>query len=387
MDGIGVGGAEILTLGVLSRLDRSAFRPHALCIRFPGDLSPRFEAADVPVGVIGSRGRNPLTAVRLAHRLRAGHADIVLTTAHRASLLLARLAGPLASVRANVLAIHDMDGKGLDRPSLPRWAVETMFLTDVLVGLSPAQLRYLEREEGLNRYSWRRTRQLVIPNGIDVGPPPTMDARVRARATLGLSPADQVIGCVAGLRPEKGHDVLLRAVALLAPTRPRLKLALIGGGDREQPLRRLVADLGLADRVLFTGVRADARDLLAAFDVKCLSSRREAFPLSVLEAMAAARPVVVPDCGALPDIVEEGVQGFRTAPGDHLALAPALGRLIDDPALGERMGAAGRVRVQREFRIETTVSRFEALLAEIGSPRRSMPPGARGRRKPRAATS
>jgi glycosyltransferase involved in cell wall biosynthesis len=92
---------------------------------------------------------------------------------------------------------------------------------------------------------------------------------------------------------------------------------------------------------------------------------KETFPISVLEAMAAGLPVIATDCGALGDIVGEGIEGYLVPVGDDAALAERLRGLLDDPELRARMGAAGRERAEREFAIERTVAGYEALITRL----------------------
>jgi glycosyltransferase involved in cell wall biosynthesis len=361
-----VGGAEMLLLNLCRHLDRELVQPQLICLRAAGPLAAEFQAAGVPIEVLDRIGRYDLrTLPRLVRLLRANRTDAVLVTHHhRAALTLGRLAAWLAGVPVNVVAAHDMDLTRIGRRCLPRHVVETLFLSQALVLLAPSQGRYLREEEGVGRYPWRRVPEVVIPNGIVVPPAPTSEARARARARLGLSADDVVLGIVARLSPQKSHQVLLRAVASLAPDRPRLRLVVVGGGEEEHALRGLAATLEIGDRVLFTGIRRDVPALLAAFDVACLSSVHEGVPLTVLESMAAGLPVVATDCGALRDLVADG-EGFLVPVGDTVTFAGRLAELCDDPERRAVMGARARARAEREFSIEHTVHGFQQLLCGL----------------------
>jgi glycosyltransferase involved in cell wall biosynthesis len=205
----------------------------------------------------------------------------------------------------------------------------------------------------------------VIPNGVVVGPLPDDAAKAAARARLGL-PADAfVAGIVARLSAQKAHHVLFEAFAILRASQPRARLVVVGGGPREQELRRLAADLGLGDSVQFTGVLRDVPDVLPAFDVACLSSVHEGVPVAVIEAMAAGIPVVATDCGALRDIVVEGEHGHLVPVGDAEALADRLLRLAADAPLRERLAKAARARAEDCYRIEQTARGYEELLVDL----------------------
>ena len=362
-----VGGAELLMLNLFRRVDREQVSPRLICLREAGPLAEAFRDAGVPVVVLDRSGRKDLSTVpKLVRLLRSDRTDVVMVTHHnRAALTLGRLAARLAGVPANVVAAHDMDLTRVGGRVLPRHDVETLFLSDALVLLAPSQGRYLRDEEGVGRFPWRRAREVVVPNGIDLRPVPTAADRAAARDRLGSATSDVVIGIVARLSPQKAHHVLLRAFAAAAATRPELRLVIVGGGEQEQALRAQVDALGIDERVLFTGIRSDVAELLPGFDVSCLSSVHEGAPLTVLESMAAALPIVTTDCGALRDMVAHGEEGFLVPVGDDAELARRLGQLADDAELRSAMGARARARAEREYSIEHTVEGYQRLLGEL----------------------
>jgi glycosyltransferase involved in cell wall biosynthesis len=365
LDQTAVGGAERLLLDLCRQFDRTLVEPRLVCLRAEGPLGDAFREV-VPVEVLDRTGRFDMrTLPRLVRSLRAVRTDVVLVAHHnRAALALGRVAARLAGA-ANVVAAHDMDLTRVGGRVLPRHVVETLFLSEALVLLAPSQGRYLHDEEGVGRFPWRRAPEVVIPNGIVVGPRPGAAERAEARRRLGLADADLVIGIAARLSRQKAHHVLLRAVALLRADRPRLRLVVIGGGAEEPALRALVAELGIAGHVVFTGVRDDVRELLPGCDVTCLSSVHEGAPLVVLESMAAGVPVVATDCGAVRDLVADGREGYVVPVGDPAALAARLGTLLDDPRMRADMGERARLRAQAEYSIEQTAARFQELVTGL----------------------
>ena len=361
-----LGGAESLQLDVLSGIDREEFRTEVIAIREAGPMAPRFEAAGVPVSVLGRRrAQHVVTIPELARRFRRDRTDVVLLTPHHIPVYLGPLAARLGGVRGTALGLHQIGGKSIGIPSFPPGGIETVRLIDALILLSPAQLEYLKDEEGLDSRPWRRVRHAIIPNGVRVGPAPTPDDERRARGALGLAEDDLVVGIVAALRPEKSHETLLDAAARLVGRHPRLRVVLLGSGEREEALRARAGELGIGERTVFAGFRDDVASLLPAFDVKALTSVQETYPVSVLEAMAAARPVVMTDPPGVPEIVVDGETGYRVPVGDVDALADRLGRLLDDPALRREMGDRGYARARDEFPIERTLRRYESLFRTL----------------------
>lgn len=367
MDKANVGGAEVLLLNLFRHLDPAVVAPRLLCLKEPGSLGPEFAAAGFPLDVLGKGGRYDLRTVpRLVRRFRRDGTDAVLVThLHLAALTLGRLAAWL-SRRPSIVAPHGMDNLVFaGRRLLPRHDVATLFWSDAMVLLGARQGRYLREFEGVNAGPLSRIREVVIPNGIPLPSPSSAEDRAAARAELGLRPDDLVVGIVARLTHVKGHELLFDAIAKLVPSLPRLRLVCIGDGEREAQLRELTQTLHITEHVRFAGLRRDVARLLPALDVACLTSRYECAPLSVIEAMAAGVAVVASDVGTVSEMVTDGVQGRLFPAGDAAALADRLAELAADPALRARMGAAGRTRAERRFRIQDTAGKYQRLLTEL----------------------
>lgn len=208
----------------------------------------------------------------------------------------------------------------------------------------------------------------VIYNGVDLaalGAERWNPAAERAR--LGIGEEEIVIGCVANFNPVKGHLNLVEAFGRLCANggRQRLRLLLAGEGVMEQPIRARVAELGLNERVLLVGSsRAVAREFLMS-DIVTLASETEGFSNSIIQAMALGRPVVATCVGGNPEAIAEGQTGSLVPPCDAQALAGALGRLVDAPALRVQMGAAGRERALAMFDKKSMIRQTEALIARV----------------------
>jgi glycosyltransferase involved in cell wall biosynthesis len=203
---------------------------------------------------------------------------------------------------------------------------------------------------------------IFIPNGIPT-PPPASGNDVRAE--LGIPSGAPVIGTVSVLRPQKALDVLLHATKALVEEFPALRVLIAGEGDEREELQDLTGELGLQDTITFLGVRTDVPDVLAALDVAVSSSDFEGSPLSVMEYMEAARPVVATRVGGVPDLIDDGVHGRLVAPQDPAAFAAAVAELLRDPERARQMGSRGRERRREEFDIEVMVRRLEALYEEL----------------------
>jgi glycosyltransferase involved in cell wall biosynthesis len=367
MDETFIGGVELLMLEVFKSFDPRTVVPRLICLRTPGPLAADFRASGFDVEVLHRTGRFDLrTLPRLVKSFRKKETDAVLVTHHhRAALVFGRLAARLGGVSTSLIAAHDMDLTSVGKRCLPRSTVATLKMSSALVLLSPRQGQYLHREEGVGRWPWSRTREVVIPNGVRLQPLPSALQRSAARGELGVEADEFVVGIVARLSAQKAHHVLFEAFALLLRSQPCARLVVVGGGERASELHDLARRLGISDRVTFTGIRRDVLSLLPAFDVACLSSVHEGVPMTVIECMAAGIPIVATDSGSLADMVDDGEQGFIVPVGDSAGFAERLVKLAGDPQLRLRQGRSARHRVERKYRIEQTTEGYETLLAEL----------------------
>ncbi len=244
-------------------------------------------------------------------------------------------------------------------------SVELLSLLDALVLLSSNQLDYITREEGFASTAWRHAPVAIIPNGVSVGPPPDAETRMSARTLLGLGADQPIVGCVAAFRREKDHETLLRAFVRIAARHPDAALVLVGNGPREHAVRALAADLGIDAQITYAGFRTDVDRLLPAFDVFCLTSIQETYPVSVLEAMAAALPVVMTRCEGVPELVVEGRTGWTAPVGGSEEIARLVLDLLDDDPQRIEMGRMGHLRAEREFSFDTTLARYAQLFRTL----------------------
>jgi len=184
------------------------------------------------------------------------------------------------------------------------------------------------------------------------------DVPVRSLPRLRPEPT---VGFVGRFWPEKGADTLICALAEL----PGVAAVLLGEGPQRASIESLAAELGVADRVVLTGWRDDARDLLSTFDVFVLPSRRESFGISIVEAMLAERPVVATDVGSVSEVVVDGETGLLVASDQPGALAQAIRALLEDPDRSRRMGARGREVALERFTPESMADTFMSVYRGI----------------------
>lgn len=209
----------------------------------------------------------------------------------------------------------------------------------------------------------------TIANGVDLDR--FRDAQPTLRAEL--NPPGPLLGAVGRLSPEKGLDGLLHAAAKLAARFPEVRWALVGDGPQRGALEQLASKLGIADRVTFTGRREDMPGIYASLDALLLPSLDEGLPMVVLEAMAAGRPVLASRVGAIGHVIRDGENGLLAPPGDVEALRGAIERLLAEPGLGTRLGAAARATIEDRFSAAQMAAAYLQLYGDMNLSRAQEP--------------
>jgi glycosyltransferase involved in cell wall biosynthesis len=216
----------------------------------------------------------------------------------------------------------------------------------------------------------RRPTRVVYP-GVEIGrfDPASLPSPREARRRLGLPETGPLIGIVGRLQRWKGMHVLVEAMPRVLRSYPNASCVLVGGAHAQEPdyprvLGRSIAERGLGDRVLLTGLQPNVPEWMQAMDVVVHASDREPFGIVILEAMALGKPVVAGDAGGPREIVTEGETGLLTPYGNAEALASAILRYLDDPAFARQVGSAAREHA-RTFSTECYARSFLAATREL----------------------
>lgn len=304
-----------------------------------------------------------LALVRLTQLIRRGKYTIVHTHSSKAGIL-GRWAAKLAGVPVIVHTVHGWGHHDRQHPLVRAYYILlekiTLPITDKLIAVTSKDI-----DKGLRDGIGKADHYTVIRSGIELnrfGHPQV--PREETRAAWGIPQDATVIGSVTRLSPQKAPLDFVRAAALVAQRYPATYFMLVGDGPLRAEVEQLAAELGIADRLVLTGLRRDVPELLAAFDIFALSSLWEGLPRVLPQAMASALPVVATACDGSAEAIEDGVNGFLVPPGEPTVLAERLCRLLEQPGLTKQMGAAGYARVQ-EFSDRGMVNAIAALYAEL----------------------
>jgi glycosyltransferase involved in cell wall biosynthesis len=357
-----VGGAERHLIELWRRMDRRRFAVEIACLAGSGGFAGEAAALGWPIHDLGA-GRRIATPrgvgalLRLVHltaSLRPGVIHGYLMTGS----LFAALAGRLCGVPVVAVAKRNLDAFENPRQRFLH-ALALRLATHVTAVSRTVAASVAARGVPPERIT-------VIPNGVD-GARFAPSAAAGARERNGQDP---VIGCVGCLAPRKDHRTLLEALSALDRRGRRFHAVLVGDGPERAALEARARELGLAGRVRFAGERDDVAALLPTFDVFVLSSREEGIPNALLEAMAAARPVVATAVGGTPEVVHAGETGWLVPPGEPAALAAALDEALVHPGEAVRRGLAARQAVLATMDLDTMARRHERFYLEALGGRR-----------------
>jgi glycosyltransferase involved in cell wall biosynthesis len=338
------GGTQRQTIELLERLDRRRFRVHPVCFHSEGAWFERVARFDEPVSLFPIHSfRRPHTArqlVAFAQWCRQRRIQ-VLHTCELYSNVFGLPAGVLASVPVRIGSRRGL----IEPPALQRLQRVVYAAAHRIVANSQAAADRLR----LERVPDRKIR--VIPNGIESSrfPPRRYSARPKR------------ICVVACLREEKRIDVLIAAAPRILDRHPDAELLIAGDGECRPSLAAQARGLGVAERVRFLGHREDVAAVLAMADLFVLPSRSEAFPNSLMEAMASGLPVVASAVGGIPELVHDGRTGRLVPPGDPTALAGAILDLLDRPAMLAELGRTARRSIEATYSFDRMVAQFEDL--------------------------
>ena len=341
----------------------------AVGVFFPGELERRLRAAGIDTELIEMRGRLDLAATRrvldISRRFRA---DLIHTHQVRNTLL-----GRLASIAGGPQVVTHVHS--------PAFRESTRAVRNALTGIVDRALARRTRRfitvsrslaADLRRLGIGEERIRVVPNGIPLPEPTDADVRAAVRDELRLPQDDRLIGMVANFRPRKGTELLIDVAGRLAREGVPIRLLLVGEAFREgsrdyaDELADRARRVGLDERIVFTGFRADVDRLIRGLDVFVLPSRfGEGLPMVLLEAMGSAVPVVTTPVEGIAELVDHERNGLLVPVDDVAALHGALRSLLDDPARRAELGQAGRATVVAGYTADRMAEGIESVYEEV----------------------
>jgi glycosyltransferase involved in cell wall biosynthesis len=313
------------------------------------------------------------SVLRIAELIRRERPHILHTHTAKAGAI-ARAAALLAGAARPPVVVHTFHGHvlkgyfGTGRTAFFRQVERTLArASDALVAVSP------EVRDDLIEFGVAPREKFVV---VRLGIP--LDERLDDETTdidyrhqYGIGQEAFVVGWVGRMTGVKDTGAVLRTVAALRARGIDAVACLVGDGPDHEPLERLAHELGIARACFFVGYQAEIAGLYRLFDAFYLPSVNEGTPVSAIEALATATPVVANRVGGVPDVVRDGVDGFLVEPGDTEAAAERLATLARDPALRGALGEAGRARVRERYSVARLVDDVDRLYRALLESKRS----------------
>jgi glycosyltransferase involved in cell wall biosynthesis len=358
------GGTENQFMTLARRLDRSHFDLEFACLRRWGPFVKELGQLQIPLEEYQVSTFRSVQALaqqaRLARHIARNGISIVHAYNFYGNVFAvppARLVAPvvIASIRDRAPYLTAMQKR------VQRYACQ--FADCVLVNADAVK-------DWLIGEGYDASNIVVIRNGVDMarfdGPP----AAASLRSELGIPTEARLVTVVSRLTRLKGIENFLEATAALKPLYPDARFLIVGEtAPSDRPylteLTDLATSLGVADRVIFTGLRSDVAAVLGCADVAVMPSLNEALSNVLLESMAAGAPVVATRVGGTPEALRDGETGLLVPPGDSGAIATAVARLLDDRELATRLGRAARQLISAKFSVEQMVRSTEDLYMEL----------------------
>ena len=344
------GGAEKVVSSLAVGQSRRGHKVLLICLRDlgvqPVDLAPLAEAGVEVLALGKPEGLHFGTLQKLSRILRDQQFDVVHTHNHLVHHYGA-LAGRWARTRVIVNTLHGTSSLQASQS----WS-RVLYLLSCVVGDRVVAVCPQVQEVLRKSFYLARGKVCVVDNGIDLGRFLAVDFRA-ADDTL-------IFGTIGRLDPIKDHANLIRAFATLATKYPEVRLRVLGDGDSRGDLEDLVRSLAMEDKVHFDGFSLDTARFLSGVDVYVISSRSEGLPLTLLEAMGAALPVVATAVGGIPDVIRETKCNWLCAPEDPADLAKAMEQALMSQNLTD-IGRCNRRIAEKRYSVDRMTLDYERL--------------------------
>jgi len=350
------GGAEVFLVNLLKNLDREKFTPIVITVTGGGELALEIENLGVPLYVLKKKGKLGIGVIFQIKKILQRENPAIVHTQLFAGDTWGRAAAILAGVKKIVVTEQNINpDEGFIKKRL-KWFLS--LFTDRVVCITKAVEQYSIKKDWIDA-----KKTMVIPNGIILA---DFDPYFNTRRQFGSEARNkQIITCVANFKPQKGHEYLVRAFALIIEKFSHVELLLVGAGVGKHntlpKIKKLVERLNLRDKIKFLGTRSDVAQILAATDIFVLPSLWEGQGIVFLEAGYVGVPVIASDVGGIKEAVLNGKTGILVPKENEKELARAMMMLLAAPDQREKMGCAAHEFVKNNFDLQKIVQKYEQL--------------------------
>ncbi|UCE07696.1 MAG: glycosyltransferase [bacterium] len=352
----GWGGGEIWMLKTAQALRGRGHRTLIVC-RTGSRMSLYAEQANQPFKAITFRGDFDLFVIaNLIFIFNRFRPDIIIPNLDkeiRLSAIAARLTNSAKIVPR----------RGNEFPLKDKWRYRIIYnlLVDKLIVNCQATKKVL-----LNNANWLNSNKIeVIYNGIEIDKFQQRFDTTKLWYEFNIPPEYLVVGMIGELNERKGHIYLFKAAKQIIAQHSKVKFLLVGEGDAETELKTTISRMGLEDNFHFTGFREDIPELLDLIDIVVLPSLNEGTPNAIMEAMAAAKPIVASAVSGTPELVLDNITGFLVPVKNSDKLAEKILTLLNSKDLRTKMGKRGKQRIVESFAFDDMLDRYEELFNRL----------------------
>ena len=347
VESLKLGGLEKVVESICLGLDKYKYDVSVYCVASGGEIANQLRAKGFVVKVLGINNYyNPLNIVKLYKNLVKDSPDIVQTHGYFSSVI-----GRIAAIQSGVNVIINHVHTAFYNMKVRNVIIDKFLnrFTDETIYVSKAS------RESFRKAGYKIDKSIIIYNAVDA------DAY-----TINKDPLNEkIITIVASLNDYKGHIYLLKAMRLALEDISEIKLWVIGDGPLREELKKEVKDLGIEKSVIFFGKKNNIPELLGKTSVFVLSSLREGLPVSLVEAMASALPVIGTDTGGIPEIVRNKENGYIVPPCDERALCKAILDMFSNEEKLEKMGQRSRELFERSFSLKHMSNQLDVLYMNL----------------------
>lgn len=348
-----VGGAERVAVKIAIGLKRSGnYAPIFCSTREGGGLEEELKANGIGYMLLKRRRFSDVHKFKPLIDLLGEEKIKIIHSHNLGSNLWGSIIGSIARVPVLIAHKHGQD-----------YSTLRSLVLDKIVGNLSQKIIFVsndERKAFIQRIGADPEKCVTVYNGISIDNPGSLPEE-KTRNDYGIQNERVVIGIIARFAPEKDHETFLLAAREVLRTNGKFTFLLVGDGKTKPSMQKLSKDLGIDNNTIFTGFVDDPREVLPIIDIGCLTSRREGMGIVLLEYMAFRKPVVSTNAGGIPEVVQEGVNGFLVDPGDYKSMAGKIIELAQDANLRTGMGQEGFSILNAKFTDKIMVNNIEKL--------------------------
>ncbi|MFQ5480246.1 MAG: glycosyltransferase family 4 protein [Thermodesulfobacteriota bacterium] len=274
--------------------------------------------------------------------------------------------GRIAAASLGLPAIWSIHGWAFNYPRGSRLYRKALFMLESFIDrYTTHYVAVCEnmRDIGLENGICSADKVTVIYNCVDAGS--INEGAIDLRAELNVPSNVTIVGAVGRFEEQKDFNTFLEAAAIIKERRAEVKFLIVGEGPLRPQIEARISSLGLVDDVILTGWKTNVADYMKTMDIFCLSSKWEAMPFIVLEAMAMGKPIVATEVGGVGEVLRDEGADFLLQPEDPKGFAGAVTRLIEDKELRTKLGKANRVKIEKNFNLEGMINSYEKLYKDI----------------------